>query len=138
MNLPLMNKEKFPEDALVLLGPSIASQSPQEYYVRVQSLYEPRTSAGKVAEQLPKGKILSKPTKDLGEKTKRPMGVFEIRFTTALGLLSCTFSFPRSLELELSLVDSLGKKLNCSSQLIKTFLEKKKFIFPLDKSSPLL
>lgn len=120
-----MNPQSFPEDALPLLAPKpILSFNPPEYWTYINSLFEPRTAAGKVAIIRPKGKILKAPTKS----SKRPLGIFEIRFITALGEKKTTFSFDRDKKLQCDYKE-LSKKIDCPHNLMEEFLKKKNFSF---------
>lgn len=114
--------QKFSEDVLPLLSKPIKEHTANSFWEYVNSLFEPRTSSGKVAVLKPKGKIISNPTKS----DKRPYGEFEIKYTTALGIKKFVFKFNRERQVQCS-IEEISKKIECSQDLVEQFLKKKKF-----------
>lgn len=119
----------FPEDCLPLLGKSIHEQNAQEYWDAIVALFEPRTSAGKLAVIQPKGKIIHKPTKS----DKRPLGTFEARYYTVFGEHIYSFKFDRDMRL-CEPLEKIATALKCPAALLEIFLKKKKFVLPSDQA----
>lgn len=114
----------FAEDSLQLLGRSIHEECAESYWHRINKLFEPRTSTGKVAIIKPKGKILLAPTKS----DKRPLGTFEIRYTTALGDKKFKFFFDHGRKMHCT-IDEIIKQIEAPRNLLIEFLRKKNFKF---------
>jgi len=117
----------FPEDRLKLLGAPFETMSEQSFYDYVVSLYQPRDARGKAKEAEVKGKKRKAPT-------KLKLGIYELRFQTALGEKQCDLEFDKSLLISEEKIKTLCDTLFCSEKSIKDFLAKKKFIFSENKT----
>lgn len=105
-----------------LLGPKFSSYTPESFHNYVLGLYKPRTKSGKAVDPIVKGKITVTPT-------KKRMGVYALRFMTALGEKQVEFYFEKDKIIDSKKIPVLFKTLLCSEAKLREFLTNKKFTF---------
>ncbi len=110
----------FKEDRLKLLSPEISTFTAQEFYDRILSFYQPRATGGKAKEAEIKGKKLKSPT-------KKAFGLYEMRYQTALGERSISFTYDKRNLIRAEFIQTIREHLLCAEQKVLSFFEKKKF-----------
>lgn len=108
------------EDCIKLLGPEVATLEPYAFYDRIVGLFQPRVTGGKAKEVDIKGKKLKAPS-------KKTMGIYEMRYPTALGERALCFTFDKRGLFREDLLKTVCEHLLCAEQKVLSFLEKKKF-----------
>ncbi len=113
-----------PEDKLPLLGRAIALETPESFHARILALYTPRNASGKHIEAVIKGRKLS-------TATQKRLGIYELRYPTAIGEKLCFFEFAKSPVFYNEHLESVSKTLLCEKKKLEEFLIKKNFAFDL-------
>lgn len=115
-----MNQQfSFPEDHLKLLAPEIGTLNSNEFHSRILAMYKPRTASG--SEPTVKGKKIQSPT-------KQKNGIYELRFTSAMGEHVVHIEFDKTMFIVENEIREIANLIMCDEKLVRNFFTKKKFI----------